>query len=66
MWSTEERVAVTVEEATAGAVVELVALSAAEPEWIRPAVGSPALPVVDVEGVQDAPSGRLAASSSMA
>jgi nucleotide-binding universal stress UspA family protein len=39
--------------------VELVALSAAEPEWIRPAVGSPTPPVVDVGGVQDAARGRL-------
>jgi nucleotide-binding universal stress UspA family protein len=39
--------------------VELVALSAAEPEWIRPAVGSPAMPVVDIEGVKHAARGRL-------
>ncbi len=38
--------------------VELVALSAAEPEWIRPAVGSPAL-AVDIEGVEHAARGRL-------
>jgi nucleotide-binding universal stress UspA family protein len=39
--------------------VELVALSAAEPEWVRPAVGSPGLPVVDVDGVEHAARARL-------
>ena len=39
--------------------VELVALSAAEPEWVRPAVGSAGLPVVDVDGVEHAARARL-------
>jgi nucleotide-binding universal stress UspA family protein len=39
--------------------VELVALSAAEPEWIRPAVGSPAVLAVDIDGVEHAARGRL-------
>ena len=39
--------------------VELVALSAAEPQWIAPAVGSPAPLAMEVDGVQDAVRIRL-------
>jgi nucleotide-binding universal stress UspA family protein len=46
-------------DAAARRRVELVALSAAEPQWIRPALGSPAPPAADAAGAQDAARNRL-------